>query len=232
MVQRRRDRLRTVLQGSDPQVLWNANIDPAFRVRTVGDVVRRGAERVGKGIILSEKDAMGVWSMHADPRHGTRTEGDIARREEGWMEEMKPVAQKMIGGLLDLASTGGKEDLLRTIFDNDASFTRHVQKRMARGEITSAMDYAEKTFSVLANAKYMTIAEPKNVKMLPTGKIQLTTGSWIVLLGEHGNVVTSYPFIAGVVQFEQRHREIGDEVYEQRISDTYREALKRVFGSR
>lgn len=144
---------------------------------------------------------------------------------------MTPTAKKMLDGLLGLA-VNDRGDLLRSIFDNDASFAKHVQKRMERGEILSEHDYAEKTFDVLANADTMTVALPARAEMLPTGKMRLTDGIWIVLLGERGNVVTSRPFWPDLVQFEQRHKAMGDHVYDQRIPKAYRDALARVFGSR
>lgn len=144
---------------------------------------------------------------------------------------MTPTAKKMLDGLLGLAAND-RGNLLRSIFDNDASFAKHLQKRMERGEILSEQDYAEKTFGVLANAATLTVVLPARAEMLPTGKMRLTNGAWIVLLGERGNVITSHPFRPDLVQFEQRHEAMGDDVDDQSIPKTYRDALARVFGSR
>jgi hypothetical protein len=99
-------------------------------------------------------------------------------------------------------------------------------------DVVNKADYAEKTLAVLAMASTTKLVDPLNKAMKVTGKIQVYVGGWVVLLNESGSIVTSHPFNPEKVTFEQRHKEMWDRVYEQRISQQHRKTLERIFGTR
>ena len=103
---------------------------------------------------------------------------------------------------------------------------------MSANEAADEIDYAQKTFKVIANASTMTLVDPSSKAMRVTGKIQIEADGWVVLVSESGKIVTSYPAYSHLQSFEQRHIELGDFVYEKQISRKYRAILAQLFGAR
>ena len=117
---------------------------------------------------------------------------------------------------------------LAAIWSSHGNYLQHVAKRIVNGDVKSEAEYADKTFAVLAGAQTLIIAMPANG--WTSGKMELKSHNWIVLLGDDGRVVTSYPFDPDKATFEDRHRDKGDTIHEYRIDEKTRALLARVFG--
>lgn len=192
---------------------------------------------------LKGRDVVDIANQNRPTEYHLRLVGQMTSQIQGNMpgqqqvasatlKMMDDVSEKMLSGLLARADNGRKgADLLRSVFSSDRAYSKHLKKRIIIAEVDSAEDYAAKTFAVLSEARSLVIAEATDQTRASTGKMRLTDGSWIVLLGERGDIITSYPFKKEKVSFEQRHMELGDTVYEQSITNTYRKLLARVFGS-
>lgn len=108
---------------------------------------------------------------------------------------MDNVSEKILSGLLAKTDNGQKgADLLRSVFSSDKAYNKHLKKRIVAAEVVSAEDYATKTFPVLSEVRSLVITKATSQTSASTGKMRLSDGSWIVLLGESGDVITSYPF--------------------------------------
>ena len=106
---------------------------------------------------------------------------------------------------------------------------KHLEKRLRDGTIIDESDNAGKTFKVLAEARTLTIAEPDDGRLI-SAKAVLEQEEWVVLLSENGTLITSYPAEPGAKSFEDNHRNLGDKVYGQHISEDYRRLLKAIFA--
>jgi hypothetical protein len=106
------------------------------------------------------------------------------------------------------------------------SYNAHIEKRIEKGDIIDEADYEEKTLNVIINATILTVAIPASG--LIGGKLQVMANGWIVLIGEDGKIITSYPFDPNKVPFGIRHKEQGDYVYEYAINERIKELLKRI----
>lgn len=135
--------------------------------------------------------------------------------------------QRMLDGLADVASakaSGG----FASMWTDAESHERHVQRRILRGEVSSALAYEQKTIATLLEASVLKVVTPANTAMRHTGKVAMMNESWVVLLSESGRIVTSYPRIEGYKGFEARHEEQGDQIDEYQIPATVRSRLARL----
>jgi hypothetical protein len=141
-------------------------------------------------------------------------------------------AETLIGNLIRFAETDKSDRLdsrLKSLWISDESFDKHIVKRKGAGDILDEMDYAKHTFDVLSSASIMKIAI-NNDERLNSGKFQVASSDWAVLVSESGKIVTSYPFDPNKSTFEQNHERVGDKIHEHTISRANREILKRVFS--
>ena len=141
-------------------------------------------------------------------------------------------ADAIINELASRAKGDTQAEMLSSVWISSESLDKHVKKRVRERVINDIDDYAKSTFEVLALSTNMIIVEPISNDMLLTAKIQLSHDGWIVLLNEFGQIITSHPFVQGREIFEDRHRKLGDKVYEQEISSYYRSILAQLFGLR
>lgn len=135
----------------------------------------------------------------------------------------------ILSRLIDLAITSPEdiEKRLEFLWSNQSKYQVHVIKREKNGEISNATDYAEKTFMVLSAAKKITVAMSDD---MAGAKLQAEINGWIVLLGDNGKIVTSYPFDPEKITFEERHRAAGDLINEYAIDAETRKILETVFS--
>jgi hypothetical protein len=141
------------------------------------------------------------------------------------------IPRKMLDGLIDAAELLGSAVTLKALWANSAKYEKHVDKRIAIGHAVSAADYQQRTFLTLSKAESIVVVHDQNPAMFATGKVQIRSGDWLVLLSEAGKIVTSYRIDLRQVQFEQRHREKGDQVYEYEIDAATRKRLAGLFGA-
>ena len=139
------------------------------------------------------------------------------------------IAENLLFKLIANVENAQPESQLKELWSNKKRYDEHIDKRIRFGEITSEMDYQNKTFDVLANASKIIIAIPKDSGMI-SGKVQLVVDGWVVVLGENGEIVTSYPFDKSKQTFEQNEINAGSEIYEHSMIEKTSEILKRVFG--
>jgi hypothetical protein len=156
---------------------------------------------------------------------------------EGYNQQMaySEHGQSIVNGLIESASAASPvsgANGLFSLWDNQSKFNSHVGKRVRSGDVIDADDYAQRTFGVLASANRIVVVEPSDKNMRITGKVQVASDGWVVLLSERGRIVTSYPFDPAKTQFEQRHIDMGDTLHEHSIQQTDREVLARIFGLR
>jgi hypothetical protein len=149
-------------------------------------------------------------------------------------DTMKPVnaaAESMLKSLIDRARQSESKgvELLKAVWSNPNKFSSHVVKRIETGHTLSAEEYAAQTFSVLAHAKTMTLAIPSSNNGLATGRLRLKADDWIVLLGNRGEIVTSYRYEPGKETFDSRHARMGDAIYDYAIPDEIRRILAQIF---
>lgn len=145
---------------------------------------------------------------------------------------MQNAGEQMIAGLIAAAQQAPADPAqrLEALWANPTKFNKHVDKRMRNRDVSSAADYAAKTFATLAAAQQITVAEPAVKSMHSTGRVQILAQGWVVLLSEQGRIVTAYPFDAVMVQFEDRHRSMGDHVYDYHITEKDQRLLARLFS--
>ena len=134
---------------------------------------------------------------------------------------------RMIQGL---ATRAQQSDRFPDLWVDAPSYERHLARRVRVGHVADEAEYVRRTRQTIAAADRVAVVTPRDPQMRVTGKLAMIGGSWIVLLSQTGLIVTSYPFDAHKVQFEQRHRNLGDRVDEHPISQAHRRLLARVFG--
>jgi len=127
--------------------------------------------------------------------------------------------------LLNLSDKVSKTEFNEAWY-SEKSYNKHVVKRTKLGEIVDAADYEAKTRDVIANAQKLIVVTP--TKGMISGKLQIISNGWIVLIGEEGKIITSYPFDENKLSFEQRHIDNGDIVYEYFISSTIKKILNGI----
>lgn len=135
-------------------------------------------------------------------------------------------ADRMIQGLANRAQ---QSDRFSDLWVDAPSYERHLARRVRVLHVADEAEYVRRTKQTIATADRVVVVTPRDPMMRVTGKLAMIGGGWIVLLSELGHIVTSYPFDAHKVQFEQRHRNIGDRVDEHHISQAHRRLLARVF---
>ncbi len=127
------------------------------------------------------------------------------------------------------AGVPSSEALLSGLWSNESAYAAHLAKRVKLSDVTGAEDYATRTFAVLKNAEAAMVAEPLDGRAL-SAKFQLPDGNWVVILGEGGVIITSYPFDPLKPGFEENHQRFGDSVYEQTLSAADRALLAGIFA--
>ena len=140
--------------------------------------------------------------------------------------------QQIVSALIRAAEAAPADPAarLQALWANPKKFGKHVHKRLHSGEVSSPAEYALKTFEVLASAQKITVAEPRDLAMHPTAKVQVVADGWVVLLSFQGRIVTAYPFDAQMLQFEERHRNMGDSVHEHHLSQEHCRLLAQLFA--
>lgn len=166
-------------------------------------------------------------------RVGAGAAGHALVPENGAMNSSES-GQRIVSGLIAAAQVAppAPAERLRALWSNPVLLDKHVFKRVAANDVAGIEDYAIKTFNVLAFADRVTLVEPLDPAMLTTGKVQVASDGWVVLLSGEGRIVTSYPFDPSKVSFEDRHRNIGDKLHEHDINQTNRRLLAQLFGLR
>jgi hypothetical protein len=140
----------------------------------------------------------------------------------------KNAAEDLLFNLIYRAESITGNKTLLSLFSHENNYHKHVKKRLDSGDIADEADYQTKTHYVLANSKTITIAQSKTG--LTSGKLQIETEGWVVILGSDGKIVTSYPRNLEKTTFEQNYSNFGDHVYEQPISERIRARLKKLFS--
>ena len=143
-------------------------------------------------------------------------------------------AEQLIGRLIGKANelkAAGMQDeaLLRGLFQSPAHFDRHAAKRMKMEHADSEQEWATLTFNTLAIATEMTLAIPGSGDML-SGMVAMTARNWVVIVGNEGQIVTSYQTEPGKPGFADNHRKAGDSIYEHTFTPDTRDTLARLFG--
>ena len=121
----------------------------------------------------------------------------------------------------------GKSGNFASLWYSGKSYQKHVEKRIAKGDIKDENDYKLKTFEAISKSKNMVVAVSKGDMI--SGKLQIGSDGWVVLIGIDGKIVTSYPFDSEKVTFSERHKQMGDTVYEYTINPEIKKLLNRVF---
>lgn len=126
------------------------------------------------------------------------------------------------------ASPTSASGLLEALWTNSNRYLSHLAKRLGNEDIQDATDYALKTFAVLTAAERMLLVVADND--YASGKLQAEAQGWIVLLGNHGHIITSHPFDPDKTTFEDRHKQAGESVHEHFISTEIRKILAGLFA--
>lgn len=157
------------------------------------------------------------------------------RYNQAMPNEHSDKAEQLIGRLIgkadELKAAGLQDDaLLRSLFQTPAHFDRHAAKRIKMAHADSVQDWAAMTFDTLALAAGMTLAIPGTGDLL-SGMVAMTAGNWVVIVGNAGQIVTSYQTEPGKPGFADNHRKVGDSIYEHTFTSDTRDALARLFGA-
>ncbi len=172
------------------------------------------------------KSLEAIYNEMVRPEYRLKRVGDI-------LGGMKNVADRVMAAVARRAEVirkrdGSDIDVFRDLWNSDKNHLKHLEKRLRDGSILNEEDYVGKTFNVLAEARTLIIAEPDDDRLI-SAKAVLEHLGWVVLLSEHGTLITSYPADQGAKSFEDNHRNLGDRVYDQHISEDYRRLLKTLF---
>lgn len=128
-----------------------------------------------------------------------------------------------------LASVEGSlEDRFIGLWPSQRHYDKHIVKRQMEQVVSSGIDYAQKTFDVIAMAKTMTMVIASN--NYATGKLQIEADGWIVLVGNDGHIVTSHSYMPDKKEFLDTHLDAGDMIHEYRIDEETRKILEAVFN--
>lgn len=139
----------------------------------------------------------------------------------------------VLQGMATHALASGLEGrgLLRWMWTDADSYSRHVARRLGEGVIASADEMAEHAFAVLAAAQAVSIVIPAGAWQA-AAKFQITADGWIVLVGADGRIVTAYPFDPDRINFEQWNAQHGNVVRQIELSAEDRALLARLFAVR
>lgn len=176
--------------------------------------------------MLDGADLASVINRGVPEGYGYRLLGGAAKPHSGGSEIVDSLINHVASAPTDPA------ERLEFLWSNPAKYAKHVGKRVRLGHVTSAKEYAEKTFQVLSMASTMTVAHPSNPEMRVTAKVQVRDAGWVVLLSDEGRIVTSYEYDPSMPQFEETHTKMGDKLYEYPIPEEYRALLASLFGIR
>jgi len=182
--------------------------------------------------VLGGKSAVEVINAARLLGHRIRAAGEGLQTSEIAAMNSKDMGHRIVSGLIDAARLAPADPAARLeeLWANAKRFAPHVRRRMEDGSVSSAKEYARRTFEVLAQAREITVVAPRDLMLHSTGMVQLFSKEWIVLLSMEGRIVTSYPYSPEKIQFEQRHLEAGDHVEKHAITVADREALAKLFG--
>lgn len=121
-----------------------------------------------------------------------------------------------------------KKDALKhfkTLWRDEESFERHLEKRMKEGTVEDAFDYLAKTVKCLSDAKTMTVARHEN----SWDRIHCASSNeWFVVFNEYGTIMTSHKRDETKKPFEQKHRMLGGEIEKGEVDEEFREFFKRL----
>ncbi len=144
-------------------------------------------------------------------------------------KEVKIADDLLLNVMTQVKNAGTIEDKFNALWIKPENLMQHVNRRIDNGEITSLVDYAQKTFAVLANSAAITVAIPKEGGMI-AAKMHLEETDWIVLLAMDGKIITSYPRIIEKKSFEDNETDRGNEIYVITIAKRIAKQLKKLFS--
>lgn len=216
---------KSITPEMKPDKGWDYNVGEDLTAGINQAVEQRNAnERIARQLkaALNEKLAQADKVLKSEAEMGL-AEKDMQQTPERIASEL------LLQNLIQRAEASTSDNLLLDLWSNEKKYHKHIEKRLLNDDISDAADYQNKTFNVLANAEKLTIAMSTTSSMI-SGKMQLETDEWIVILSADGKIVTSYPREQSKLTFEQNHSSFGDTIYEYAIIESIRESLKKLFS--
>ena len=165
--------------------------------------------------------AVELWNM-ARPKYPVQPVKNVLYN--GGMEKYRD----RIVWKFDNFPTKSKKDALKhfkTLWRDEESFDRHLEKRMKEGTVEDAFDYLAKTVECLSDAKTMTVAKHEN----SWDRIHCASSKgWFVVFNEYGTIMTSHKKDETKKPFEQKHRALGAEIEKGEVDEEFREFFERL----
>jgi len=198
----------------------------------VSEAAKVVGSRAKLAVALTQSPVEAVFNIHRPVPYRLGRVGDgVARMRDMDKEltELPDVPRSMVHGLITKGQAMQDGEAFATAWTTPDSHAKHLVRRIARGDVVDADDYKRKTLETIATAQQLRVVTPADAAMRHTGKLVVSNDAWVVLLSPEGAIVTSYPHIAALESFEQRHLRLGDQIDEYTIGTHTRARLADVF---
>ena len=112
-----------------------------------------------------------------------------------------------------------------SLWQSEAHFEKHIEKRISLEHITDKNDYIAKTIQCLSTAdEYIFAQHEKSWDNICYNGNK----SWAVIFNDNGKIITSYKMEPEVRSFEEIHAEVKAKIRKGAPSEKFREYFRRL----
>lgn len=142
------------------------------------------------------------------------------------MEKYEIIENRFIKRL-DAFDAENPVDTFENLWGNKKHYAKHLSKRLRDGDISSPYEYVKKTFATLAQkTAYYEHYKQADVwdRVIYNQELK-----WAVIIGESGEILTSYKPSRGIIDLLATHKErYGSEYEETGVSNEFQKRVAAV----